>query len=201
MKKLVVCLLLCFIVSSVNANLVQHWKLDDPKGTFVPAYGFTAMPIVNEIAGGSQASIFALEDQQPDVLCEQPGALSTTGTSMTLNGKHDAIELGNIAPGTNPFTIAFWFNTNGMQAYNDNTDHILSSNRGQAGRWQVALFGTAGQTENIGLDFYHDGGATFSLADVVDAGQWYHLAITRSNEVADNYKVYLDSVEVAVLTD
>ncbi len=189
------------LTSAVDAGLVQHWTLDDSAGTFTEGLGYTVMPIANEVAGGSQAMIVSPETQQSEALFGQAGASSLTGTSITLNGRHDGIELGDVAPGTGEFTIAFWFNTNGMQCFNDSADRLISANRGQAGRWEVALVGTAGQTEDMTVNFYHADGASYNIVDAVDAGQWYHVAMTRSNDTEDNYKLYLNGVEKAVLTD
>ena len=209
-----VCLVVLLMVfcAGANAELVQHWQLDDAAGTFTDGLGYTVMPIDNVIAGGNEAMIVTPADQQSLALFGQGGASAATGASIIFNGRHDGIELGDIAPdpnatSNNPFTIAFWFKTSGLECFNDASDRLISANRGQAGRWEMSLQGDtvtqsdAGQTIDLSINLFHSGGASFTLEDAVDAGQWYHLALVRSSATSSNLRLYVNGVEEVVQTD
>ncbi len=192
-----------------DADLVQHWKLDETVKNFSGTGSITNMPLTNEISGGSQAYITTPEDQQNMVLLGQTGAVS--GTSIALNSRYDRIRLGDVAPDpelpdsdkpwANPFTIAFWFKTSAINNYDGGPDTIMSTNTGQTGRWAIDLTGATDQTTDIDINFFHAGGATVTFTDAIDAGQWYHVAMTRSLSTSNNYRIYLDGVLQSTLTD
>jgi len=146
-----------------------------------PTLTFTAgsAPLTNEIAGGSAA--LANNANEPNTafwpVANRPGAAAGIGTSIALGNKFQRIQLGNVAPALNPFSISLWFKRNGTGGTGPQND-IISGNQGQPGRWNLSTSGLSGSTFN--LDWFHEGGTgAFTFATGLNTNQWYHMAVTR----------------------
>ncbi len=191
---------------TLGADLVQHWKLDDAEKNFSGTESISNSPLINSVRYGSLGYLTTPENQQDKVLLEQDGATDATGSSIALNSKYDRLRLGFISPDYDhtvitPFTIAFWFKTDAISNYDDGPDTLMSTNTGQDGRWAIDLTGTTGQTEGVRLNFFHGGGTSAYLPGAINAGQWYHVALTRSSLSTNNYCIYLDGQRKLILTD
>jgi len=173
-----------------EVSLLHHWKLDENPASFTGS-----SPLTNAAAPAQAATVLAPANATALVRFNETGASPATGSSIFLGGRYDRIELGNVSPRTDPFTISFWFKNNAYKRWEADQDHLLSANGGQAGRWNVHLSGDpAYLTQNGGpkLEFFQDGYGAILLAPVIMPGVWRHLALVRSEELQDNFHVYLD---------
>lgn len=172
-------------------SLTHHWKLDENPASFTGS-----SLLANTATPAQVATVLAPADATGMVRFNEPGATGTTNNSIYLGGRYDRIELGNVSPGTNPFTLSFWFKNNAYKRWEADQDHILSANGGQTGRWNVHLSGDAAYvTQNGGprLEFFHDGyGGAVLLSPVIKPGVWRHVALVRGEELQDNFRIYLD---------
>ncbi len=184
-------------------NLTQHWKLDDATLTFTDYLA----PLINEVAGGSQAFVHNGTNASPAPLAAQPGARGTTGTSVLLQNRYEHIELGNVSPRTGAFTLALWFNrdsaaTSGFDL-TSNQEHIISANQAQAGRWNLNAVSFNSATETFSLQLFSNPGgwtgsgtsSSFTFASGLTSDTWYHFAMTRDS--ANTLTFYLNGTEVA----
>ena len=177
-------------------TLTQHWRMDDPTLTFTGG----AAPITNQVGGGSAAAVNNANEANLALwpAAGLSGATSSTGTAIGLRTIFQRIQLGNISPGTNPFTISLWFKRDGTGAAGPQND-IISANQGQTGRWNLSTSGMSGSTYN--LDWFHNGGTgAFTFATGLETGQWYHVAITRATG-SNEMRWYLNGQLLRTATD
>lgn len=190
-------------------NLIQHWKLDDAALNYTDYLA----PLVNQVAGGSQAYVHNGTNATPAPLVGQFGARPTTGTSLLIQNQYERVELGNVTPGNSPFTIAFWFNRNSAATsgydLGSTQEHIISANGGaaQAGRWNLNVVNLAASTQTFRLQLFSNpsgwvpGSTSSSLtfATGLSSDTWYHFAMTRDS--ANLLKLYLNGAEMASVTN
>ncbi len=171
-------------------SLLHHWKLDENPPSFTGSG-----PLANSATAAHPATLVTPADATALVRFNEAGASPDTGGSIFLGGRYDRIELGNVSPRTEPFTISFWFKNNAFKRWDADQDHLLSANGGQAGRWNVHLFGDPAYLTQHGgprLEFFQDGYGAITLAPVIRPGTWHHVAIVRGEELQDNFRIYLD---------
>ena len=172
-------------------GLLHHWKLDENPASFTGTSS-----LANTATPTQTANLVAPSDASAAVLFNQAGASPMTNRSIFLGGRYDRIELGNISPRTDPFTLAFWFKYKSYKRWDADQDHILSSNGGQSGRWNIHLSGSLNDLAQNGgpkLEFFHDGyGPAVTLSPSIKSGLWHHVALTRSGEDVNNFKIFLN---------
>ena len=169
---------LCGPSVSLAQTLTQHWKMDEADLTYTGSLA----PLVNEVSGGSAASVFNNADIVNSPVANQAGATAVTGTSILTRVRSQRIQLGNVAPATGSFTMALWFKRDGtaVSGHDSGSDqeHILSANQGQVGRWNLAT-GPFVNDSNFSIGWFHNGGFSPLLATGMRSGVWYHFAVTR----------------------
>ena len=178
-------------------KLLHHFRLDDHPDWVVDSTS-SVSSILDSVSSEYSACIKTgtAETARNAVVFGQQGADSTTGQSILFGGTLERAELGEIAPGRNPFTMAFRFKMRTFKRLHSNQDHILSSNNGQAGRWNVHLWGDNSYLAAHGnlpnLTFWQDGFGGIVLADAVEPERWYSVLLTRNSD--DLFRVYLDGI-------
>lgn len=172
--------------------LVHHWKLDDP-----PVWSAAGRaPLLDSADASARAAVVHGPEAALPPSFRKPGATDWTGNSIYLGGADNRVELGPVAPRERPFTMAFWYKLHRIE-----TQTALLSAPGQgsgAGSWGLFLDGTERElaTGRPRLLFSQAGGLEVSLAPRIEANRWYHLALTRSSDSQENFRIYLDGVEV-----
>lgn len=135
-----------------------------------------------------------------------PGGSVNGSTGSVGVNEFGRFQLGPVAPETNPFTIAFSFKMN-ANAPTSEQRHIISTNSGQAGRWNLIIQNVTGGSV---ARFFHNsannwgttgsGSATSISANAVDIttafeqDRWYHFAMTRDDD--NLFRLFLDGEEV-----
>ncbi len=178
-----------FALTSADAALTHHYKLDETSGT-------TAV----DSAGSLNATIgTGVTINQPgrDGTAFQFPAVAGNGTSRVT------IPVG-APPATVAFTMTTFFNLSAAIA-NGGQAHLISANDGAAGRWNLGLFDsdlTIGVSAQ--LIWFHNGGLgqvdygnTFNANSSV--GDWVHVGITRDS--AGLTTLYVNGTGVAVGTN
>jgi hypothetical protein len=182
-------------------TLLHHWRLDDPPPVVWAQEGTPVVsqstPVLDSVTLNSNSVIRTGtgSGHTAAVLFQQPGATVETGRSVKFGGTLDRAELGNLAPGNNPFTLALWFKLDAFNGSGQND--ILSANNGQSGRWNLSLTPNGGE---VALDFFHDGWGngdrnpnSHRLSPAITPHRWHHVALTRDH--ASQFKIYFDGVE------
>jgi hypothetical protein len=191
----------CLAAVAQGQTLTQHWKMDEASLTYTSSLA----PLVNQIGGGSAASVHNAGDIPNNPVANQGGATTATGTSILTKTRFQRIQLGNVSPTTGAFTMALWFKRNSAASSgHDNggdQEHILSGNQGQAGRWNLNTFAFVNDN-NFTLSWFHNGTGAISptLATGVRSDVWYHFAVTREMP-SGAIKFYLNGQVVASGTD
>jgi hypothetical protein len=192
-------LALCLATAAHAQTLTQHWKMDEASLT----YTSNLAPLINQIGGGSAASVHNNADLPNNPIANQAGATVATGTSILTKTRFQRIQLGNVSPTTSAFTMALWFKRNSAASSgHDNggdQEHILSANQGQAGRWNLSTSGFVNDN-NFGIGWFHNGGISPVLATGIRSDAWYHFAVTREMP-SGAIKFYLNGQMVASGTD
>ncbi len=166
----VLCALSSHVQAAVGDGLLAHWKLDETSGT-------TA---VDSVAGTYNAD--NIGNVNPAVV-NQAGVV---GTAYQFNDTEDNVLLSAAAPtGITDFTISAW-------GYTDFTRSgtTASSRSTIFGQTSISLLLSIGEAGNANdpakvITYYNssnDGGSgiTFKTAPIINVGQWYHFAFTRS---------------------
>ncbi|RYD46807.1 MAG: glycosyl hydrolase family protein, partial [Verrucomicrobiaceae bacterium] len=169
---------------------IHHWPLDENPGTFTGTHA-----LADQSSPSAPATLAAPEDETDLVRFNEPGATPDSGGSILLGGRYERIELGNVSPREEPFTLSFWFKSKAFRRWEADQDHILSSNGGQSGRWNIHLYGDPAYLSQNGgpmLQFFHDGYGAVTLDPVVTPGTWNHVAIVRDENAGENFRIYLN---------
>lgn len=175
-------------------GLLHQWKLDE-----TPAVFTGSAPLADAFSPLAPATLIAPADATALVRFNEPPPTQETTRSIYLGGRYDRIELGNVSPRSEPFTLSFWFKNQAFKRWEGDQDHILSSNGGQTGRWNIHLSGDAAYLDQNGgpaLQFFQDGYGAITLAPVIKPDVWHHVAIVRSEQDQDNFRILLDGERV-----
>lgn len=157
-------------IAGYGGTLVHRYKLDETSGT-----------VALDSAGTENGTIGT------EVILGQPGRDGTAikiPSPVTANSKV-LLPKAVIPAGSAPFTMTAWVKLvgalpNGLQS------HILSTNDGSVGRWNLGIYdsdATAGVSAN--LFWFHNGGVAqttytgFNFNDHLN--EWVHVAVTRSS--------------------
>ncbi len=188
---------------SEAADLSQHWKLDD----LTLSFSGDRAPVENAVPGGALARV-----NHGGSLADAPatgldGATAAPGTAIRLNNRFQRIELGDVSPGPEPFTFAFWFKRDSAVAsgFDVSTEgapqeHILSANQSQPGRWNLHATDFKPATESFDLALFHHGGiGSVKVAGLLTSDTWHHLTISRDS--GNQLKVFVNAEEVYSATD
>lgn len=197
-------LLVTLIIPQAGAQtLTQHWKMNEASLTFTSG----TAPLVNEIAGGSSAAANNAGEANTALwpVANQPGAVFSTNTAVATRTRFQRIQLGNISPATNAFTISLWFKRDSAASSgHDNgsdQEQIISGNQGQTGRWNLNTISFVNDN-NFGVGWFHNGGYSpaLPLATGLKSNIWYHFAATREMP-SGLIKFYLNGLLVGSGTD
>lgn len=184
-------------------DLIQHWKMNEAALTFTSGLA----PLVNEIVGGSPAAANTSGEANTSLwpVANQLGAVFSTNTAVATKTRFQRIQLGNISPASNAFTIALWFKRDSAASSgHDNgsdQEHIISGNQGQTGRWNLNTISFVNDN-NFGIGWFHNGGYSPALPLVtgLKSNIWYHFAATREMP-SGSIKFYLNGLLVGSGTD
>lgn len=181
-------------------TLTQHWKMDEASLTFTAGLA----PIVNNGTVATLGNVNNANDIPNNPFANQTGATSATATSIRTRTRFQRIQLGNISPTTNAFTMAIWFRRDGTAASGMDSggdqEHILSGNQGQAGRWNLSASNYNATTKSFTLGWFHHGGFSPTLATNLQSNTWYHFAVTRET-TSGAIRFYLNGQLIASGTD
>ena len=123
------------------------------------------------------------------------------GSSMYFDGSGDYLTIpttAGLSMGTGDFTVESWFNTLNSTYSTNGSSQTLFAIREQTGGAPVAgvirIF-ISGSSGKLGLAL---AGVVTTSSTVINANQWYHIAVVRSGTQVD---VYLDGVSVINVTE
>jgi hypothetical protein len=171
-------------------DLLHHWPMDD-----AAAWSANGSPLLDLGEIGSDSLIQSSTATRNLIKFGEPGAAPQTGSSIYFGGSNARAELGPISPRANPFTLSFWFKLNAFSGVNANQDHIVSSNSGQASRWNIHLMGDAAYLAEFGgprLVFWQVGPGIHEIAPAISPGTWHHVVVIRGSEPEGNFRLYFD---------
>jgi hypothetical protein len=208
-----VCALGVASTASIHAqNLTYHLPLNETANDMPPELDSNFEPSeerTNEwlltSAEGADSMLVkgAIGASLPQFGAPSPGAAvsGSTGALGVTNpfGRIELAQRGPLSPGTDPFTIALHFKMD-EGAPVSGQRHIISSNSGQSGRWNLHVMPGGDQ-----LRFFHNspdswgadgnvGANGFDLTTSFEQNQWYHFAMTRDTD--NVFTLYLDGDEV-----
>ncbi len=186
-------------------SLLHHWLLDETAGDlpelnpgFVPAEDRqTEGSLVNQVEGGHEALLIkgqSVEAPAPVYAAASPSPYSTG--SIGLDFREGYIALGQVAPESNAYTMAFWFKRTPGRPFAAGEVHLMQSNAGgsQDNRWGFRVRNGNDATGTFLLDLWQHGASTVVLDSEMESDRWYHVALTR--DLLDNFKIYLDGGEI-----
>ncbi len=118
-------------------------------------------------------------------------AILGSGLALTFDGVNDCValpaEVGNTLSGGSAITVEYWFKGSQLQSpfrLQDGSGYIVAG-------WEintpVHIISTDGGT----------GGVSVGDQNVVEDGNWHHLAMTWESNTTDGFRSYLDGVLVA----
>ncbi len=191
------------------ATLTQHWLLNEQIPTLNPGHEpqgdrVVSASLTNQVPGG-QAGLFvkgtSVDDPAPFYGTASAGAALNGSTGAIGTAFKDShIELGPVAPESDPFTIALWFQRDGSASIDGlhSQFHIIGANQGQANRWSVHAQNLNAETGQFNLSLFHHGGwnngsNSLTIA-TLQSDTWHHLALTRDAD--NNFDIYLDGAHV-----
>jgi hypothetical protein len=193
------------------APLIHHWPLGetvaDLPATFDPNYQPSAnrtasWPLAAAVGapglfvkGGLDAPLPAFGPPSPG------GVLLGRSGSLGIAESFARIQLGNASPDSGTFTISLWFRMSPGAPIGTSQRHILGTNSGQSGRWNLMVLPPESGATAPSLRFFHQspdawgsgGNATgnvFILANTFEQGRWYHFAASR--DISNQFTLYLD---------
>ena len=193
------------------APLVHHWPLSETPADMPAALSPSHLPAGERITswslgspGGSQAVFLKGGTGDPAPMFGSPSPAGITqGRSHALGiaGAFARVTLGNVSPGNDAFTLALWFRMNAGAPIGTTQRHILGSNSGQSGRWNLFVLPPESGAASPSLRFFHNssdawgtgGNASanvFTLAGSFQQERWYHFAATRDG--GGTFSLYLD---------
>jgi hypothetical protein len=219
------------IILNKPGALIHRWLLNETasqlatlSATYEPeAERVATLPLANQVVGAAAANylkgappagsttvpgpIFSGPAAKGSLAA--PGSVGSIGTPASSAAHVDGtrISLGNVAPTTNQFTVAFWFKRDGAGSLVGLGDqqHIINSNASstQAGRWNLNCHLDGKTDGSYRARFFHNSatawgqaGATnaFDVSSTLQSDVWYHFAMTRDGN--NLFKLYLDGVKV-----
>lgn len=195
------------LISDKPASLVEHWLLNDTPTDLAildPAHEpvddhATRAPLINEISGGGGSFYKGTTVGAPAPLSGGPSRSPVSTGSIGSGFRESHIALGNLAPGVEPFSIAFWFNRDGggSRAGIGDQQHLINSNSGQANRWNLIVYELNPTSGVFSLGMFHNGGRFgpagedfYVFASGLTSDAWYHCALTRAPD--GTFTVYLN---------
>ncbi len=178
-----------------EAGLRRHLTFDDYPMIWAPE----GAVLLDHAEPDDPVFLAAPEEERELVRFREPPGSPWTRSSVYFGDRTSRAELGRVSPGEGPFTIAFWFRVDEFEPENGAEGHILSSETGAAGsggegEWSVFLTGTPRDLAGGGVRLFlrQAEEPELAISDRITLGQWYHLALTRDENAAMNFRIHLD---------
>ncbi len=155
-------------------SLVAHYPLDDTNTTCADISGNNIVGVYN---GGTRG---------------QAGAAPGTGSSVSFNGAGDHVEIFGVPQLDQliqDFTAMTWFRASALPV--GTAVQRLFGNQGPGGSWSFGLRG------NVGLRFTTHAVLDYDVPVVLNAGQWYHLAVAM--DIGNDVTFYLNGAPIGTV--
>ena len=162
--------------SSVRADLVGHWTLDDGSGTTV----------LDSTSNGNDGTF---NGDLSWITGIKGGALDFDGSVYVDCGTDPSLDI------TGPFSATIWVRPN-TEGGNDSAAPLSKADAGLGWSWQLRFgWGSGGRPNMIGWQFNTSGGSTWLFIEQeLPIGEWHHIAAAHDGTTM---KCYLDGVETA----
>ena len=167
-------ILVLSVPSSVFADLVGHWTLDEGFGNIAQ----------DSTANGNDGTFVG---ELKWITGKMGGALEFDGEAYVDCGNDASLNV------TGPFSATIWINP-GTLGGPDSVAPLCKADTAAGWSWQLRFaWGAGGQDDIIGWQFNSPGQRTWVyVGQVLPVGEWYHIAVSHDGETV---KLYLDGEE------